>query len=54
MADKIEKVRILEVDRIDGKVVVTFSDGRVTTLDPDDIHSASVEPPAKYPPDEAK
>ncbi len=47
----IEKVKIVEVERIGGNVVVTFSDGRVTTLEPDDIHLASVEPPAKYPPE---
>jgi len=48
---KIEKVEILEVERLDGNVVVTFSDGRITTLEPDDIYSTSVEPPAKYPPE---
>ena len=52
MSGKIEKAEILEVERINGNVVVTFSDGRVTNLDPDDIHSASIEPLAKYPPDE--
>ena len=49
-----EKVKIVEVERINGNVVVTFSDGRVTTLDPDDIHSTSVEPPSQYPPQETK
>ena len=49
-----EKVKIVEVARIGGNVVVTFSDGRVTTLDPDDIHLTSVEPPSKYPPAETK
>jgi hypothetical protein len=49
----IEKVKIVEVERIDGNVVVTFSDGRVTTLEPADIHLTSVEPPTKYPPEEA-
>jgi hypothetical protein len=44
-----EKVKIIEVERIDGNVVVTFSDGRVTTLDPDDIHLNSVEPPPDDP-----
>ena len=48
------KVKIVEVERIDGNVVVTFSDGRITTLDPDDIHSISVAPPSKYPPEETK
>jgi hypothetical protein len=50
----VEKVKIVEVERIDGNVVVTFSDGRIATLDPDDIHSTSVEPPSKYPPEEAE
>lgn len=50
----IEKVKIIEVERINGNVVVTFSDGRVTTLEPDDIHLTSVEPSAKYPPEEIK
>lgn len=49
---KIEKIEIVEVERIDGNVVVTFSDGRVTTLAPNDIHLTSVEPPSKYPPQE--
>ena len=47
---KIEKVEIVEIERLNGNVVVTFSDGRVTTLHPDDIHLTSVEPPSKYPP----
>jgi hypothetical protein len=50
----IEKVKIIEVERINGNVVVTFSDGRVTTLEPDDIHLTSVKPPTKYPPEEIK
>jgi hypothetical protein len=50
----IEKVKIIEVERINGNVVVTFSDGRVTTLEPDDIHLTSVEPATKYPPEEIK
>ena len=49
-----DQVKIVEVERIDGNVVVTFSDGRVTTLDPNDIYLSSVEVSAKYPPEEAK
>ena len=49
-----DEVKVVEVERIDGNVVVTFSDGRVTTLDPNDIYLSSVEVPAKYPPEEAK
>ncbi len=39
MADQpvsIEKVKIVEVARVGGVVLVTFSDGRVTTLGRDD------------------
>ncbi len=49
-----EKVKIVEIERINGNVVVTFSDGRVTTLDPGDIYSTSVEPPSRYPPEETE
>jgi hypothetical protein len=49
-----EKIKIVEIERIDGNVIVTFSDGRITTLGPNDIHSTSVEPSSKYPPAEAE
>ncbi len=51
---KIGRAEVVEVERIDGNVVVTFSDGRVTTLDPNDIYLTSVEVSAKNPPEEAK
>jgi len=41
-----EKVKIVAVEQVDETVLVTFSDGRVTTLDSDDIHGQSEEPEA--------
>jgi hypothetical protein len=36
-------VTIVEVSRVGGAILVTFSDGRVTALYPDDIYAQSVE-----------
>jgi hypothetical protein len=40
-----EKVKIIEVVLHDGDVLVTFSDGRITRLDRDEIHAQSIESP---------
>jgi hypothetical protein len=40
-----EKVKIIEVSLLEGEVLVTFSDGRITRLDCDDIHGQSIEAP---------
>ena len=43
----IEKVKIIEVSQVGTAVLVTFSDGRVTTMESDDIYEDSLEPPAE-------
>ena len=40
-----EKAKIIEVTLLEGDVLVTFSDGRITRLDRDDIHAQSIEAP---------
>ncbi len=40
-----EKIRIIEMSRVGGDVLITFSDGRVTTLDIDALYGNSKEPP---------
>ena len=40
-----EKARIIEVSQLDQTVLVTFSDGRITTLDSDYVYAQSVEAP---------
>jgi hypothetical protein len=42
--EKVEKVKIVAVEQVDETVLVTFSDGRVTTLDGDDMHLQSEAP----------
>jgi hypothetical protein len=43
----VEKVKIIEVSRVGTAVLVTFSDGRVTTMESDDIYEDSLESPAE-------
>jgi hypothetical protein len=40
-----EKLKIIEVAILEGDVLVTFSDGRITRLDCDEIHGQSIEAP---------
>jgi hypothetical protein len=40
-----ETAKIVEVARLGNTILVTFSDGRMTTLSAADLHAASVEPP---------
>lgn len=40
-----EKAKIIEVELLDGGVLVTFSDGRIARLERDDIHAQSIEAP---------
>lgn len=40
-----EQVKIIEIALIRGDVLVTFSDGRITHLDADDIHAQFIEAP---------
>jgi hypothetical protein len=40
-----EKVKIIEVAILEGDVLVTFSDGRITWLNRDEIHAQSIEAP---------
>jgi hypothetical protein len=40
-----EKVKIIEVEILEGDVLVTFSDGRITRLDGDALHVHSIEAP---------
>jgi hypothetical protein len=40
-----EKVKVIEVELLDRDVLVTFSDGRVTRLDRDELHAQSIEAP---------
>jgi hypothetical protein len=40
-----EKVKIIEVAILEGDVLVTFSDGRITRLNRDEIHAQSIEAP---------
>ena len=42
----LEKVRIVAVEQVDETVLVTFSDGRVTTLAWEEMHAQSEEPAA--------
>jgi hypothetical protein len=40
-----ETAKIVEVACMRNRVLVTFSDGRMTTLLADELHAASVDPP---------
>ena len=40
-----KKMAIIEVEILDGDVLVTFSDGRITRLDGDVLHDYSIEAP---------
>jgi hypothetical protein len=40
-----EKVKVVEVELLEDDVLVTFSDGRITRLDRDDLHAQSIEAP---------
>jgi hypothetical protein len=40
-----EKAKIIEVALLEGDVLVTFSDGRITRLDRADLHAQSIEAP---------
>jgi hypothetical protein len=40
-----ETAKIVEVTSLRDSILVTFSDGRMTTLSVDELHAASVEPP---------
>jgi hypothetical protein len=40
-----ETAKIVEVARLRNSILVTFSDGRMTTLSAEELHAASVEPP---------
>jgi hypothetical protein len=40
-----KQVKIIEVLLIEGDVLVTFSDGRITRLDRGGIHAQSIEAP---------
>jgi hypothetical protein len=40
-----EKVKIIEVALLEGDVLVTFADGRITRLDRADLHAQSIEAP---------
>jgi hypothetical protein len=40
-----ETAKIVEVTSLRDSILVTFSDGRMTTISADDLHAASVEPP---------
>jgi hypothetical protein len=40
-----ETAKIVEVACMRNRILVTFSDGRMTTLLADELHAASVEPP---------
>ena len=41
----VERAKIIELALIAGNVLVTFSDGRITRLDRDDLHAQSIEAP---------
>lgn len=40
-----EKVKIIEVEMLEGDVLVTFSDGRTTRLDSNEVYAQSEEAP---------
>jgi hypothetical protein len=40
-----ETVKIIELARIGNMILVTFSDGRITTLSVDQLYASSVDPP---------
>jgi hypothetical protein len=40
-----ETAKIVEVARMRNTILVTFSDGRMTTLSAADLYASSVEPP---------
>jgi hypothetical protein len=40
-----ETAKIVEVARLGNNILVTFSDGRMTTLSAEELHASSVEPP---------
>jgi hypothetical protein len=41
------KAHVIEVAILAGKVLVTFSDGRIAMLNADDLHLQSVEAPVE-------
>jgi hypothetical protein len=41
---EVEKVKIVEVRRVGTTILVTFSDGRVTTLETDEMYGNSHQP----------
>jgi hypothetical protein len=40
-----QTAKIVEVARMGNNILVTFSDGRMTTLSAEQVHATSVEPP---------